>query len=55
VFASPPSGTAETGIDFDPQTATGSPNPSNGTVFTPNNLSMIALYFGKAAPTVTAV
>jgi hypothetical protein len=55
VFASPPSGTAETGIDFDPQTATASPNPSNGTVFTPNNLSMIALYFGKAAPTVTAV
>ncbi len=55
VQAAPDSGTPETAIDFDPQVATVTPNPSNGTVTAPDNLPMIALYFGKAAPTVTAV
>gem|GEM_PF-5571679 len=43
----------ETAIDFDAATATASPNPANGTVFPPNNLSMTSLYFGKPGPTVT--
>lgn len=44
----------ETAIDFDPAVATASPNPANGTVISPNNLSMTSLYFGKPGPTVTA-
>ncbi len=43
----------ETAIDFDPATATASPNPADGTVISPNNLSMTSLYFGKPGPTVT--
>ena len=54
VQAVPDTGTAETAIDFDPQVQTASPNPANGTVISPNNLSMIALYWGKAPPTVVA-
>lgn len=44
----------ETAIDFDPSVATASPNPADGTVISPNNLSMTSLYFGKPGPTVTA-
>jgi len=44
----------ETQIDFDPQVQTASPIVSDGTVISPNNLSMVALYWGKPAPTVVA-
>ncbi len=44
----------ETQIDMDPQVQTATPNPSDGTVISPNNLSMTSLYLGKPGPTVTA-
>lgn len=43
----------ETQIVFDPQVATVSPNPSDGTVTSPNNLPMIEWVLGKPGPTVT--
>jgi hypothetical protein len=44
----------ETALDFDPAVATASPNNANGTIISPNNLSMTSLYLGKPAPTVVA-
>lgn len=44
----------ETIINFDPTVQTASPIVSDGTVISPNNLPMIAHYWGKPAPSVVA-
>ena len=44
----------ETALVFTPSVATADPNNANGTVVSPNNLSMTSLYIGKPAPTVVA-
>ena len=45
----------ETIINFDPTVQTASPIVSDGTIVSPNNLPMIAHYWGKPAPLVTAL
>jgi hypothetical protein len=44
----------ETAINFDPSTATTSPNNADGTVITPGNVGMWQLRVGPPAPAVTA-
>lgn len=48
-------GVDETIINFDPTVQTASPIVSDGTVISPNNLPMIAHYWGKPSPIVTAL
>ena len=45
----------ETALDFDPSTATASPNNANSPITTPGNVGMISLHMGPPAPTVTAL
>lgn len=51
VMGTNPVNTDETALDFDPQVATASPNNANGTIETPGNIGMIALYLGKNTAT----
>lgn len=54
VLASNPDGADETAINLNPTVPTASPNPSNGDVEEPENLSMLSIVMGKHAPVVSA-